>query len=91
MSIFDDITGLAHKIEAAVENEAHKLEGDVKTEAPAVQAAIKVDVTKVATDLHDALLDVLPSHWEANHPSANLFAKAKAALEAFEAWVKAKG
>lgn len=97
MSIFDDITGLAHKIEDAVKGEVTKVETTLGAELPTIEAAgsktlaeVQADATKVATDLHDALKDILPAFWDVKHPSADLFAKGKAALDAFEAWVKAQ-
>lgn len=37
-----------------------------------------------ADKLAAALQDVLPAYWDANHPSAPIFAKAKEALDAFK-------
>lgn len=35
--------------------------------------------------LADALRDILPTHWDPAHPSADLFARAREALDAYEA------
>jgi hypothetical protein len=88
MSIFDDITGLAHKIEDAVKHEAEKLAPEAETYVESVGTEIATDYHAVAAKLAAALKDVLPASWPATHPSADLFATAKAALDAFEAKYK---
>lgn len=43
----------------------------------------------ITQDLAAALQDILPAYWDANHPSAPVFAKAKEALDAFKVSFKA--
>jgi hypothetical protein len=81
LSIIDELKSLAHRAEQIVEAEVAKVETAVEDALPAAKSTL----TKVAGDLHSALKDILPSSWDPKHPSADLFAKAKLAIEAFEA------
>lgn len=52
------------------------------------EAAVKVDPTAVAAEVVSAAKDMLPSHWDAKHPAADIYAKLKASIARFEAFVK---
>lgn len=97
MSIVDRLKELAHEAEALVEdaiNEAAPAAVGTPPDAPEdSQPAMNLYHQSVpsraqsAHDLANALHDLVPSHWDSSHPSADLFEKARTALEAYQALV----
>jgi hypothetical protein len=103
LSLLDEIKELAHKIEGAVDGEAAKTAAE-GADAPIDPNPVSADPTDpvadpqplpaaaqplvIATNLAQALQDILPSHWEARHPSADIYARARQALDAFQESIK---
>lgn len=81
--------GIGSGIMDAIHNELEiALEDHPILAIDSAEAVVKADPSAVAAEVVSAAKDVLPSHWDENHPAADIYAKLKASIARFEAFLK---
>jgi hypothetical protein len=88
LSILDTVKALEQEVESFFENGAAKVEAaaqDIKMEVEGLHVnGVKYISPTITSDMARALKDITPSSWDPAHPAADLYAKARKAIEAFE-------